>query len=305
MRFLSEDTTVLAGYGFDEKGPYLLINDVEKAAQYRFSVRNRTFTMKRLPERYCVGRFDLLTHRKSVCPLRVELLPSEKDGMCPACKEATGFNPSFYYAEAVSPQQRVYNETPHYVYLAYFSKQHIKAGISSETRGIERLLEQGARAACVVGRFSNAYEARNLEAALCAQPQILETMRASVKARLLAEEPYNPVEACEVLENKLSSLAQIDEAIQAGFSPKEAAQDLSRYYFGGPSPDVSELQLPNGHENECAGECLGMVGDKVVMRQDNFGYVVSLKEWVAHAIDLLEGEIGFEYQSAPQQISLF
>ena len=48
-----------------------------------------------------------------------------------------------------------------------------------------------------------------------------------------------------------------------------------------------------------------MVGDKVVMRQGNFGYVVSLKEWVAHAIDLLEGEIGFEYQSAPQQISLF
>ena len=167
------------------------------------------------------------------------------------------------------------------------------------------MLEQGARAACVAGRFSNAYEARNLEAALCAQPQILETMRASVKARLLAEEPYNPAEACEVLESKVSSLIQIDEVIQAGFSPKGAAQDLSHYYFGGPSPDVSELQLPNGHENECAGECLGMVGDKLVMRQGNFGYVVSLKEWVAHAIDLLEGEIGFEYESAPQQISLF
>lgn len=92
MRFLGKDTTVLAGHGFDEKGPYLLINDIEKEAQHRFSVRNKTFTMKRLPERYCVGRFDLLTHRKSVCPLRVELLPSEKDGMCPACKEATGFN---------------------------------------------------------------------------------------------------------------------------------------------------------------------------------------------------------------------
>ena len=130
-------------------------------------------------------------------------------------------------------------------------------------------------------------------------------MRVSVKVRLLAEEPYNPVEACEVLESKVSSLIQIDEVIRAGFSPKEAAQDLSRYYFGGPSPDVSELQLPNGHENECAGECLGMVGDKLVMRQGNFGYVVSLKDWVAHAIDLLEGEIGFEYESAPQQISLF
>jgi hypothetical protein len=160
MRLLGEDITVLAGHGFDEKGPYLLINDISKAAQYRFSVRNRAFTLKQLPERYCVGRFDLLTHQKSVCPLQVKLLPSEQDNMCPACREATGFNPSFYYAETISPQQRAYNETPHYVYLAYFSKQHIKAGISSETRGIERLLEQGARAACIVGRFPDAYEAR-------------------------------------------------------------------------------------------------------------------------------------------------
>lgn len=216
MRLLGEDITVLAGHGFDEKGPYLLINDISKAAQYRFSVRSRAFTLKQLPERYCVGRFDLLTHQKSVCPLQVKLLPLEQDNMCPACREATGFNPSFYYAETISPQQRAYNETPHYVYLAYFSKQHIKAGISSETRGIERLLEQGARAACIVGRFPDAYEARILEAALCAQSQILETMRASVKARLLAEEPYKPVEACEALEARASALAQIDEVTRAG-----------------------------------------------------------------------------------------
>ena len=151
-RFHGTHTTLLAGHGFDEAGPYLLINDIDEATQHRFSVRGRTFTLKQLPQRYCVGRFDLLTHRKSVCPLSIELLPTEKDDMCPACREATGFNPSFYYAETISPQQRSYNETPHYVYLAYFSPQHIKAGISSETRGIERLLEQGARAARIVGR---------------------------------------------------------------------------------------------------------------------------------------------------------
>lgn len=89
MRLLGEDITVLAGHGFDEKGPYLLINDISKAAQYRFSVRSRAFTLKQLPERYCVGRFDLLTHQKSVCPLQVKLLPSEQDNMCPACREAT------------------------------------------------------------------------------------------------------------------------------------------------------------------------------------------------------------------------
>ncbi|MCQ5105921.1 hypothetical protein NE553_15675, partial [Eggerthella lenta] len=34
----------------------------------------------------------------------------------------------------------------------------MKAGISSETRGIERLLEQGARAARIVGRFENTFD---------------------------------------------------------------------------------------------------------------------------------------------------
>lgn len=304
-RFHGTHTTVLAGHGFDETGPYLLINDIDEATQHRFSVRRRTFTLKQLPQRYCVGRFDLLTHRKSVCPLSIELLPTEKDDMCPACREATGFNPSFYYAETISPQQRTYNETPHYVYLAYFSPQHIKAGISSETRGIERLLEQGARAARIVGRFPNADEARGLEAALCSQPQIFETMRASLKARLLAEEPYNPKAACNTLDARAGELAKVPAVHEAGFSLAEPAQDLSSSYFGGPSPDVSELQLPEGHESECAGTCLGMVGDKLVMQQRSFGYVVSLKEWKGHAVDLLEDEVAFEYDSAPQQISLF
>lgn len=304
-RFHGTHTTVLAGHGFDEAGPYLLINDIDEATQHRFSVRRRTFTLKQLPQRYCVGRFDLLTHRKSVCPLSIELLPTEKDDMCPACREATGFNPSFYYAETISPQQRTYNETPHYVYLAYFSPQHIKAGISSETRGIERLLEQGARAARIVGRFPNADEARGLEAALCSQPQIFETMRASLKARLLAEEPYNPEAACNTLDARAGELAKVPAVHEAGFSLAEPAQDLSSSYFGGPSPDVSELQLPEGHESECAGTCLGMVGDKLVMQQGSFGYVVSLKEWKGYAVDLLEDEVAFEYDSAPQQISLF
>lgn len=304
-RFHGTHTTVLAGHGFDEAGPYLLINDIDEATQHRFSVRRRTFTLKQPPQRYCVGRFDLLTHRKSVCPLSIELLPTEKDDMCPACREATGFNPSFYYAETISPQQRTYNETPHYVYLAYFSPQHIKAGISSETRGIERLLEQGARAARIVGRFPNADEARGLEAALCSQPQIFETMRASLKARLLAEEPYNPKAACNTLDARAGELAKVPAVHEAGFSLAEPAQDLSSSYFGGPSPDVSELQLPEGHESECAGTCLGMVGDKLVMQQRSFGYVVSLKEWKGHAVDLLEDEVAFEYDSAPQQISLF
>ena len=93
MRLLGEDITVLAGHGFDEKGPYLLINDISKAAQYRFSVRNRAFTLKQLPERYCVGRFDLLTHQKSVCPLQVAAFGAGQHVSC--LQRSNGIQPIF------------------------------------------------------------------------------------------------------------------------------------------------------------------------------------------------------------------
>ena len=234
-RFINGRTTVLAGHGFDDAtGPYLLVNDVDAREQHRFAVRGRTFSLRRLPRRRCVGRFDLATYEKSCCPLNVELLPDAKETMCPACIEATGFNPSFYYADFVSPQQRAYNLTPHFAYLAYFSPQHVKAGISSETRGIERLLEQGARAARIVGRFSCADEARELEAALCAQPGILETMRASLKTRLLVEERYDPAEAVRVLDERAAGLAEVPAVAQTGFAP-EPAQDLSPHYLPRPA----------------------------------------------------------------------
>lgn len=304
MKYLDGHVTVLAGYGFSDRGPYLRFNDVDAQTQHIVPVVGKTLSLVRQSRRFCTGRFDLRTFQREVCPLKVELLPTEKDEMCPACREATGFNPSFYYAETISPQQREYNQTSHFVYLAYFSPNHIKAGISSETRGIERLLEQGARVACVVGRFANADDARALEAALCAQAGILETMRASLKARLLAEEKFDPAQAAMVLTQEMQRLAGIEAVVQEGFAPEDI-QDLSACYFGGPSPDVSELQLPEGHEGECAGACIGMVGGLLVMKQGAFSYVISLKEWESHVVDLYEDEVRFVFDSVPQQASLF
>ena len=88
---------VLAGHGCDEDGPYLLVNDRVRNVQVRVSVRGRTFSLRRLPVRRCVGRHDLETHAKMPCPLDVELPPESKVTVCPACQEATGFNPSFYH----------------------------------------------------------------------------------------------------------------------------------------------------------------------------------------------------------------
>ena len=209
---------------------------------------------------------------------------------------ATGFNPSFYYADFISAQQRAYNLTPHFTYLAYFSPKHVKAGISSETRGIERLLEQGARAARIVGRFGCADDARELEAALCAQPGILETMRASKKVDLLVNERFDFVEAKAVLDDVVERL---------GLEGAEPAQDLSPHYFGGPSPDCHDLQVPEGHDGECGGRCIGMVGGALVFQQEGTNYVVSVKEWESHEVELLLDEVVCTYDFAPQQFSLF
>ena len=300
----SGHTVVLAGHGFDDAGPYLLLNDMTDGTQDRIPVRGRTFSLRKLPRRRCVGRFDLLTHERSVCPLDVELLPDEKTDMCPACLEATGFNPSFYYADRVSPQQRAYNLTPHFVYLAYFSPQHVKAGISSETRGIARLLEQGARAACVVGRFANADDARRLEAALCAQEGVLETMRASLKARLLAEARYDFAEACDVLGAAIERLSQVPAVAEAAFAP-EQVQDLSPFYFGGPSPDAQSMQIPDAPDDVCGGRCVGMAGGVLVFEQEGSLYLASVKDWESHEVELLDGEVACSYDFEPQQFSLF
>lgn len=303
-RFLNDHATVLAGYGFAEDGPYLKINDIDAGTVERFPVRGRVFSLRCLPRRVCIGRFDLETFQAEVCPLNVELLPDSKDTMCPACVKATGFNPSFYYADFISPQQRAYNLTPHFTYLAYFSPRHVKAGISSETRGIERLLEQGARAARVVGRFANADDARALEAALCACPDVLETMRASLKARLLVEERYDPGEAMRALDDAAKRLAQVDAVAQAGFAP-EQARDLSPYYFGGPSPDVDDIEMAEGFPDSCGGVCAGMVGSVLVFEQDGMFFSVPVKDWESHGVDVLEDEVICSYKAQPRQFSLF
>ncbi len=300
------DTVILSGYGFSADGPYLTVNDLADGTVQYVPILGRTFSLRRLPKRHCIGRFDLHTYEKSACPLNAKLLPDSKDDMCPACIEATGFNPSFYFSSYVSPQQREYNQTPHYVYLAYFAPGYVKAGISSETRGIERLLEQGARAARVVGRFTCADDARTLEAALCAQDGVAETMRASLKTKLLAEASFDFDEACRTLAAASDKLEDVDTVAQAGFAPEDAL-DLSPYYFGGPSPDVHTMQLPTEDEfsDVCGGVCAGMVGSNLVFWQDGTHFITPIKQWESHEIAFLDDEIACEYASEPQQISLF
>lgn len=219
-----------------------------------------------------------------------------KDDMCPACREETGFNPAFYNADSISAQQRAYNLTPHFVYMAYFSPQHLKVGISSETRGIERLLEQGARVAGILKRFANADEARALEAHLCAQEGIYETMRLGTKVRLLSD-PFKADAAIET----------VYEAARAhGVEPEGGVLDLTKYYFGDveAAPDI--VQLPDDSPSDMvAGRCVGMVGGILMLEQGGNVFAAPVKEWESYEVEITVGELLCEYEYEPQQMGLF
>ncbi|MDO4590806.1 MAG: DUF2797 domain-containing protein [Slackia sp.] len=297
-RFFPDSTLVFSGLGYDVAGPYLQLNDLQAQKQMRLPVLGRTFTMRRLSQRYCIGPFDLKTYESSACPLMAEL-PSEetyKDDMCPACREATGFNPAFYNADAVSPQQRAYNMTPHFVYMAYFSPAHLKVGISSETRGIERLLEQGARVAGILKRYENADAARALEAELCAQEGILETMRLGTKNKLLSE-PFDAQAAMACV---------LQTARDHGIDPECGVLDLTPYYFGAGAQPPDFVQLPdNAPADACAGRCVGMVGGTLALEQQGAVFAVPVKDWESHAVEITAGEVLVEYDYEPQQMGLW
>ena len=240
----------------------------------------------------------LYPQETKACENSVELMPFSqyKDDMCPACREETGFNPAFYNADSISAQQRAYNLTPHFVYMAYFSPQHLKVGISSETRGIERLLEQGARVAGILKRFANADEARALEAHLCAQEGIYETMRLGTKVRLLSD-PFKADAAIET----------VYEAARAhGVEPEGGVLDLTKYYFGDVEAVPDIVQLPDDSPSDMvAGRCVGMVGGILMLEQGGNVFAAPVKEWESYEVEITVGELLCEYEYEPQQMGLF
>ena len=238
-----------------------------------------------------------MSKQRTMCERHQELPGDHKDTSCPSCVEKTGFNPSFYNGGGISAQQRAYNDTPHIVYLAYFSDQHLKVGITSAARGELRLLEQGARSAMILKRCATAYEAREWEAKFCSIPGIYESLRLSEKYRLLTTETHDPSEAALCMERAVRETLRTEATEPI---------DLDRYYCRDASILKGAINAPdNPSDTMVAGECVGVVGTIALMRQQGRVYAVALKDYVSHRIEFRENEVLYEYSAPPEQGSLF
>lgn len=277
---------LFVGYGCAEAGPYVLLDHLEAVPwrRERIWIRDRTFTLDALTQRHCTGRHDLATGHSLPCPSRSEL-PFPGVEQCNACFAATGFNPAFYNAQQVSPQQRRRNREPHVVYLVSFGLGLLKVGITHAPRHRSRMLEQGARLGAVIARFPDADRARELEADVARSTDIAEAVRSARKRHLLGA-PFALAAARTELRTRLLELAESRAELDGNAQILHLDSD-----YGG--ADLFEGQITDLSETEplaISGHCLGMVGDILVMLQAGQRYMLSVGPLLAQNVRLCPGE---------------
>lgn len=282
---LETDSGLLAGYGCNERGPFLVIDRLDQAPWQRalFLPRECAFTLETVGGRFCVGRHDLVSGASSPCPIRAELATDAPE-QCSACFVVTGFNPAFYNAPQISEQQRRRNRMPHIVYLAYFGAGVLKVGMTLAARGLSRLLEQGARFGAVIASCEDAERARELEEYVARHHDVAESVRAARKRQLLGA-PLNEAAARSELAAKIALIAKERPEVNANAE----IQSFDGFYGSTRLLGASATDLTETEPLSISGHCLGMIGDVLIAIQGEQRFLVSVSPMVGHRVRLGAG----------------
>jgi len=280
------------GFSHDEK-PLLLLQTNEQFIDAHPLAMSFTLTFD-MSQRFCIGWRDITNGERAACPN--QLTVNAKYEQCPACQKRTGFNPAFYHAASVSPQQEARNSEPHLVYLAHFGTGVIKVGISHSKRRRSRLLEQGARTAIILGEFSTAHIARHYEKQIASLDGISEMIQLRKKSALLATE-YDREGARRELEAKVDNI-QATLGVQFDHSNVIALDEI---YF--PDELISTARAhPSPRPHILSGTCIGQLGSFLFCRQSDEIFYLPLKKYIGHKVNITDTVIPMDI--APRQTSL-
>lgn len=282
-----------AGFSRDEK-PRLLLRKGE--ALIDFYVLGQTFTLTfDTSQRFCIGWYDLAKSENHPCPETAAT--SDKYDQCTACQKRTGFNPAFYHAASVSPQQEARNAEPHILYLAHFAPGLVKVGISYAGRGKARLLEQGARSALILDTFPTAAIARQYEAKIAAMPGIAETMLLGKKIATLSQ-LYN----AEAAEQELRAVqTNLEDILKVSFSDAKF-HTFDAAYFPTSAPNLAEAH-DTTPDKLLSGQCIGMMGSLLFCDYEGMPVFCAAKKFTGYCVTL--SHHARELQLPARQISLF
>ena len=290
----SSDSTSNLLHGVTYKQTGETYTPVIRIGEQEFAPQSQSFTLTvDTTARYCLGWRDLEHGVSHPCPSTNQT--DSKYDTCPACQKRTGFNPAFYHAASISPQQEKLNQEPHILYLAHFGDTYIKVGISRARRGIKRLLEQGARSALILDTFPTALIARQYEAQIAALSHIHETTSVSTKVKFL-QQPYDPTAGHNLL---LQCRNEIEQHLSRTFSTT-SPQSFDSVYFSGEYTAGVFTALPT---NMISGTYLGCVGDVLIMQHGDHRLALSLKQLHGYPASIINSITPLNLP--PQQASLF
>lgn len=244
--------------------------------------------------KYCIGWLDFDNHCSQACPDGATV--DEKYENCLKCRNRTGFNPAFYHADSVSAQQEKINQNPHFLYLAYFSPEVIKVGISQEARGIRRLLEQGARLALKLETFASALIARQYEAKIASLSGIMETVAANKKLGLIKQ----PLDAATAEQALADALVHIQQKLGLDFPNRTLI--TCEDYFHTEGRDLSDVIDMTGN-TVLAGTVVSVIGSVLITEYDGQLLAYNLKKYIGHQAQVAQEAVDLEIPNT--QLTLF
>ena len=270
------DQPLLTQVGFlKDKTPFVRYYDGQSSQVKSFEFGSELSLEFDTDSRYCIGWYNITTGENHPCPN--DLKVDGKYEQCSECQALTGFNPAFYNSDKISDIQAAYNTQPHFVYLAYFSEQDIKVGITHAGRDLSRLLEQGARAAIKLETFPSANVARQYEADISSLG-FLENVKQTKKIELLSHKFDIEAAKTKLEEAK----AKIEAELQTEFANSEFI-DLNSHFFK-PNFDYNQLTdvIDLTEQAKIAGQVIGQVGAIMICQYQEFYVALPLKKFTGY-----------------------
>ena len=196
-----------------------------------------------------------------------------------------------------SPEAREYCSKPHYVYLAYFSKDKIKVGTAYYERKITRLQEQGAPVAILIAKTNTGKLARLIEHKI-KEMGYAETITSKYKASNINID-NNKEKILNILESNLKRIKDnIDKSYLEYFDYIEVYDDYNKVnniksilnkgniiqtsLFDTEETNLKITKLDKYDINN--KEIIGVVGTNAYIKSNNNNYYINLKEIIGHEI---------------------
>jgi hypothetical protein len=227
-------------------------------------------------QKYCTGWYDISNHTNHSCQTQSKV--ESKYTSCFHCRKKTGFNPAFYNADEVSETQQAYNQQPHSVYLAYFGSGIAKVGILSDSRGSERIYEQGALLFTVVSQCKNANDARSIE-----KSYIQKGLKESVIKKQKEEALKRPINIDEERKVFTAIVADVVNGTECNI-----ISNFEHYFFKSYQP----IQITPFVSTTVSGRIIGIIGRYLILENHDrhigfwlntlFGYEASITKSIQH-----------------------